>query len=128
MKLQDRKELTMRGKQLTLLDDQSFKELGQNQYMIIQVKPLNDDAVEDKKLQAFVCLKSDEMNVKGIIFDDCLGNHYVGCRLLKKETYNEKSNQIPVFKLPNNIQDYLINQLTPIISLLDQKRRNYYAN
>lgn len=118
----------MRGKQLTLLDEQSFKELEQSQYMIIQVQPLADNGVANKKLQAFVCLKPDEMHVKGLMFDDYLGNHYVGYRLLKKESYHEQANQIPMFKLPNNIQDYLSKQLTPIISLLDQKRRNYYAN
>lgn len=118
----------MRGKQLTLLDEQSFNELQQSQYMIIQVKLLDENAVKDKKIQAFVCLKPDEMNVKGIIFNDCLGNHYVGCRLLKNETYHEQSNQIPVFRLKATIQDYIKKQLDPINIILAQKRRNYYAN
>ncbi|MGC8257400.1 hypothetical protein ACP2X5_05850 [Leuconostoc mesenteroides subsp. jonggajibkimchii] len=118
----------MKVRQLTLLDEQSLEELQQTKYVVILVKELKNSLVQPTKKQAFVCLKSSEMKVKGELFDDCLGNHYVGCTVLKSIHYSEAGNQIPVFKLPNNIQDYLAKQLTPIINLLDQKRRNYYAN
>lgn len=118
----------MKVRQLTLLDEQSLQELQQTKYVVILVRELKNNLVQPTKKQAFVCLKPNEMKVKGELFDDCLGNHYVGCRVLNGIHYSEAGNQIPVFKLPNNIQDYLTNQLTPIISLLDQKRRNYYAN
>lgn len=128
MKLQDRKEEIMKVRQLTLLDEQCLEELQQTKYVVILVKELKNNLVQPTKKQAFVCLKSSEMKVKGELFDDCLGNHYVGCKVLNGIHYSEAGNQIPVFKLPNNIQDYLAKQLTPIINLLDQKRRNYYAN
>ncbi len=128
MKLQDQKGEIMKVRQLTLLDEQSLQELHQTKYVVILVKELKHNLVQPTKKQAFVCLKPDEMKVKGELFDDCLGNHYVGCTVLKGIHYSEADNQIPVFKLPNNIQDYLTTQLTPIINLLDQKRRNYYAN
>ena len=118
----------MKVRQLTLLDEQSLQELHQTKYVVILVKELKHNLVQPTKKQAFVCLKPDEMKVKGELFDDCLGNHYVGCTVLKGIHYSEADNQIPVFKLPNNIQDYLTTQLTPIINLLDQKRRNYFAN
>lgn len=128
MKLQDRKEKNMKVRQLTLLDEQSFQELQQTKYVVILVKEIKNKSVQPTQKQAFVCLKPNEMKVKGELFDDYLGNHYVGCTVLKGIHYSDTGNQIPVFKLPNNIQDYLAKQLTPIINLLDQKRRNYYAN
>lgn len=128
MMLQDRKGGTMKVRQLTMLDEHSFHELKQTKYVVILVKELKNNLVQPTKKQAFVCLKTSEMKVKGELFDDCLGNHYVGCTVLKGIHYSESGDQIPVFKLPNNIQHYLVNQLTPIITLLDQKRRNYYAN
>lgn len=128
MKLQDRKGEIMKARQLTLLDEHSLQELHQTKYVVILVKELKNNLVQPTKKQAFVCLKPNEMKVKGELFDDCLGNHYVGCTVLKGIHYSEAGNQIPVSKLPNNIQYYLTIQLTPIINLLDQKRRNYYAN
>ncbi|MGQ2286949.1 hypothetical protein ACT5YT_06755 [Leuconostoc suionicum] len=118
----------MKVRQLTLLDEQILHELQQTKYVVILVKELKDNLVQPTKKRAFVCLKPHEMKVKGELFDDCLGNHYIGCTVLKGIHYSDSGTQIPVFKLPNNIQDYLTKQLTPIISLLDQKRRNYYAN
>ncbi|MGX4593336.1 hypothetical protein JNUCC76_05275 [Leuconostoc sp. JNUCC 76] len=118
----------MKVRQLTLLDEQSLHELQQTKYVVILVKELKDNLVQPTKKRAFVCLKPHEMKVKGELFDDCLGNHYIGCTVQKGIHYSDSGTQIPVFKLPNNIQDYLTKQLTPIISLLDQKRRNYYAN
>ena len=111
----------MKARQLTLLDEHSLQELHQTKYVVILVKELKNNLVQPTKKQAFVCLK-------GELFDDCLGNYYVGCTVLKGIHYSEAGNQIPVSKLPNNIQYYLTTQLTPIINLLDQKRRNYYAN
>jgi len=118
----------MKIKQLTLLDDQSLNEIQQNKYVVIQVHALKSNAVEAVIRQAFVWLPPKEMKVKGELFDDFLGNHYVGCKILKKKPCSESGNQIPVFKLNTTIQDYLLKQLKPVLETLDQKRRNYYAN
>ena len=114
--------------QLTLLDDQSLRELRQNKYVVILVQELKHNIVQCKKKKAFVCLNACDMKVKNELFDDCLGNHYVGCTILKGSHYSSAGDQIPVFKMKLNIQDYLAKKLEPIIDELDQKRRSYYAN
>ncbi|MSB65611.1 hypothetical protein [Leuconostoc lactis] len=114
--------------QLTLLDDQSFREIRRSKYVVILVQELRNNIVERKKKKAVVCLNAYDMKIKNELFDDCLGNRYVGCTLLKGSHYSSTDAQIPVFKIKLNIEDYLAKKLVPIIDELDQKRRNYYAN
>lgn len=128
MKQPDQRELVMKVTQLTLLDEQSLKELKQTQYVVIQVQELKNDHVLPEKKQAIVCLKSSDMKVKGELFDDYLGHHFVGCTVIKEGREYDTKLQIPVFKLSTNIQEYLNNKIIPIVNALDQKRRNYYAN
>ena len=128
MKQQGRKELSMRGRQLSLLDEKSLGEMNQNNFVVIQVTALDTCEGQSNYLQAFVSLKENEMFVKGQLFDDCLGNHYVGCCLLKKEIYHDSSKQIPVYKSSKTVQEYVAEQLDPIINILNKKRKNYYAS
>lgn len=113
--------------QSELLDELRTNENQQRKYVAILVKRLKNNLVEDAEKQAYVALNANDTKVKGELFNDHFGNYYVGCTVLKSIKYSEAENQMLVFKLSNNIQDYLTKRLTPIINELDKKRRDYYA-
>ncbi|ANY10953.1 hypothetical protein [Leuconostoc lactis] len=113
--------------QLELLDEPRMDENQHRKYVAILVKRLKNNLVEDTKKQAYVALIANDMKVKGELFNDNFGNYYVGCTVLKGIKYSEAENEILVFKLSKNIQDFLAKRLTPIVNELDKKRRGYYA-
>lgn len=109
------------------LKKKAQKRMAGEKYYVIRVQKVCGDHIDlDKKLVSY-WHGEESMRIKGKLFTDSAGNHYVGCTIVKDLTSKQIQCDTEVFILSTAMRDYLATQAEPILKLLRQKRNNYYA-
>lgn len=118
----------MTSEQMSLFDIDSFPEQKVEQEIMILVRKMHANGVNQTMKRAVFRTDKIPEKVKNVIFKDTNGVSYVGCRFLEREPKESYSNCLQLKQTDEDLSVILKFKVDPVKKLLADKRRKYYAN